>query len=256
MVVDDPEPLRFGGVPGPQSSQPLMVVEGETRAAPGDDVFRLSAVLPVGLEVCCCDGRAVLEDGVLTQLHRPDGQVVVGGDGGGNPGHEFALLVEHERRAEDVGREQPVGSRVAPRRHRVPHLADRGHYLRVVQVQARCRWPGPWLDTTRSRGGRDVCGYGSRRFGCGLWRQRGIAGLGASRRSGSLAVAKGALSGRPHARLFAESAGLADRHRRIRAKTAATAEMVVNTRNIDLETVDAAWFRIWDTSSAWRRMRS
>ena len=137
VVVDGSEALCLGDVPAPQIVPSLDFAERVTRAAPRDDVLRLRAVLPVRLEVRSRDRSAVLEHRVLAQLHRPDGQVLVGGDGRSDPGPRLTLLVEHERRAEHVCGEQPVAASVAPGRHRIAHPARRRHVPECGGVRGR-----------------------------------------------------------------------------------------------------------------------
>ena len=130
------------------------------------------------------------------------------------------------------------------------------HNLRVVQVQARRCRARPWLDATCSRGGCGGWCDGGRRFGCGLWPQRGIRRAWApqallarwpSPRALPGRTARGAACG------VSGSAGSSPPHPA--ARTDDGRDGRISTRNIGLEMVDAAWPRIWDTSSAWRRRR-
>ena len=196
----------------PALSGPQPLISPSVRLAPpqATAVLRLSAVLPVRLEVRSRDRRAVLEHGVLAQLHRPDGQVLVGGDGRRDPGPRLTLLVEHERRAEDVRGEQPVASTVAPGGHRVPHLPRRRHHLRVVEDRELIA-PVPDRDDPIGSGR----GRRGRRLGGCPRRKRSV------RRPGGLGRLR--LSGRPRWRRRVHWSRRCFRRRRVRRLVAGAA---------------------------------
>ena len=173
MVVDHDQALGLGHVTGSQLLPAQYVADGQARAAPGDDVLGPGAVLPVGLEVCGGDGRAVLEDRVLAQLHRPDSIGVVDLVAYADVWTDHTGLVDLVDRPVHPRREDPLPAAVTPGSNPAMTVRD-PDLLRILQLRPRrhdrrrIHWEH--RRARRRRYGRG--GWNRRRRGCSRGRRR------------------------------------------------------------------------------------